>query len=391
MNNRTFLGFHDLTVDEICACALDHLVMDIDSGRLGRFKDMKESENDTETREPHFENRHHLKGRVTDFLVSFLVMLVAMGMADGQQLAAADAVGFEEEEGFSTQGELPSRVTTTGDVEATVVEGIAAAGSQSLRVEGLGTVLIAVGESDAAGPIFASFSLSGTLGAERNGNPRVSIGGAAVELSTSGSDVEVWIRHARGGSIEWINTGNTFSMEQTDWLRLTVRLDAAAGIWDLYQDDQPIGADIGLGAEQFAAIVNIESRGQVETLVDEVLIADENPLFEDADGDGVSDAFELTVGADPTSWDRNQVVGANGESLIEAYLGQGGAPSDSTPTDDFRGAAVSFHRKYGARSNPLLKLYEEEMTMEIFTPMRNEKVTLSLDPDERDESSSHED
>lgn len=312
-------------------------------------------------------------------------------MADGQQLAAADAVGFEEEEGFSTQGELPSRVTTIGDVEATVVEGIAAAGSQSLRVEGLGTVLIAVGESDAADPIFASFSLSGTLGAERNGDPRVSIGGAAVELSTSGSDVEVWIRHARGGSIEWINTGNTFSMEQTDWLRLTVRLDAAAGIWDLYQDDQPIGADIGLGAEQFAAIVNIESRGQVETLVDEVLIADENPLFEDADGDGVSDAFELTVGADPTSWDRNQVVGANGESLIEAYLGQGGAPSDSTSTDDFRGAAVSFHRKYGARSNPLLKLYEEEMTMEIFTPMRNEKVTLSLDPDERDESSSHED
>ena len=342
-----------------------------------------------EKREPRFDKRHQLKGRVTDCLGNFLVtVLVAIGIAAGQPLAAAEVVGFEEEEGFSTQGELPSNVTTSGDVEAAVVDGIAAAGSQSLRVAGLGTVHIAVGDIDAADSIFASFSLSGTLGAERGGNPQVSIGGAAVEFSTSGSDFEVWIRHASGGGAsEWINTGNTFSMEQNEWLRLTVRLDAAEGIWDLYQDDQPIGADIGLRAEPFAAIVNIESRGQAETLVDEVLISDENPLFDDADGDGVSDAFERTVGADPTSWDRNRVVGANGESLLEAYLGHGGPPSDSAPSDDSRGAVVSFHRKYGARSNPLLKLYEEEMTMEIFTPMRNEKVTLSLGADERDEGS----
>ena len=360
--------------------------MDIDRSKLGRFKNIKESKNDMEKRESEFGNGGFLKVRVTDCLGRIFVILVAMALAYGQRVAAAEAVGFETEEGFHAQGELPGSVTTSGDVEAVVVEGIAAAGSQSLSVAGLGTVLIAVGDIDPADSIFASFSLSGTLGADRGGNPKVSIGGAALEFSTSGSDVEIWIRHASADTSEWINTGNTFSMDQNDWLRLTVRLDAAAGIWDLYQDDQPIGADIGLGAEPFAAIVNIDSRGQAETLIDEVMISDENPLFEDADGDGVSDDFERTVGADPTSWDRNRLVGTDGQSLLEAYLGHTSS-SDSTPIHDSGEAVVSFHRKYGARSNPLLKLYEEEMTMEIFTPMRNEKVTLSLGPDDREESS----
>ena len=361
-------------------------MIDIDTGGLGRFKNFKESTDGMDIRKPDFGNGRHVKRRLAHYLSNSLVMLVAMGLAHTQLPAAAKAVGFEAEEGFYPQGELPGSVTTTGKVEVAVVDDVAAAGSQSLSVAGRGAVLIAVGQSDAEGPVFASFSLGGTLGAQREGNPKVSIGGAAVEFSTFGSDVEVWIGHASEGAIEWINTGNSFSMEQNDWLHLTVRLDPPAGIWDLYQDDQPIGADIGLGAEPFAAIVNIESRGPVETLVDEVLISEENPLFEDADGDGISDAFERSVGGDPTSWDRNRLVGANGQSLLEAYLGHA-APPDSTPPQDSDGALVSFHRKYGARSNPLLKLYEEEMTMEIFTPMRNEKVTLSLGTDERDEGS----
>ncbi len=339
-----------------------------------------------EKRELDSGNGLHLKVGVSDCLGRFAIFLAAMGLAYGQPLAAADAIGFEREEGFHVEGELPSAVTTTGTAEATIVEGIAAAGSQSLRVEGPGTVLIAVGDSDAEGPIFASFSISGSLGSERGGNSRVSIGGAAIGFSMTGRDVEVWIRHSSADASEWINSGTTVSREEKEWLRLTVRLDAGAGIWDLYQDDQPIGADIGLGSEPFTGKVYIESRGHAPTRVDEVLISDGNPLFEDVDEDGVSDAFERLVGADPTSWDRNRVVGANGQSLLDAYLGHA-APSDSKPTSDSGGAVVSFHRKYGARSNPLLKLYEEEMTMEVFTPMRNEKVTLLLGSDETEEDS----
>ena len=56
----------------------------------------------------------------------------------------------------------------------------------------------------------------------------------------------------------------------------------------------------------------------------------------------------------------------------------GAPPSDAVDADESGGAVVSFDRKHGARSNPLLKLYEEEMTLEVFTPLQSERVTLTL-------------
>ena len=310
-------------------------------------------------------------------LRGLVMMLLAIGLFEGPLARAEERIGFESEEGFTVAGRLPGTVQTSGGAQAAVVSGVAASGSQSLRVGGEGQVLIALGDGAAAPVIYGSFSINGAPDPEREDNPTVSLGGAQIGFSASGSEGEIWIRHG-GGAPEWIDTGSRFSTGEDRWLRLTVRLDEPRGIWDLYEEDRPIAARIGLGAGASAGIFTVTSRGPGPTLLDELLLSERNPLFEDADGDGIDDAFERSVGADPGSWDRDRIVGADGASLLESYLGHRAPPSDAVDADESGGAVVSFDRKHGARSNPLLKLYEEEMTLEVFTPLQSERVTLTL-------------
>lgn len=319
-------------------------------------------------------------------LRGLVMMLLAIGLFEGPLARAEERIGFESEEGFTVEGRLPGTVRTSGGAQAAVVSGVAAAGSQSLRLGGEGQVLIALGDGAAAPVIYGSFSLNGDPDPEREDNPTVSLGGAQIGFSASGGEGEIWIRHVGSGSSQWIDTGSRLSSGDDLWLRLTVRLDEPRGIWDLYEEGQLIAARIGLGAEGLANILTVTSRGPGPTLLDELLLSEQNPLFEDADGDGIDDAFERSVGADPASWDRDRVVGANGATLLESYLGHQAPPSDALDADESGGAVVSFERKHGARSNPLLKLYEEEMALEVFTPLRSERVTLTLEGSGRDRS-----
>ena len=156
------------------------------------------------------------------------MMLLAIGLFEGPLARAEERIGFESEEGFTVAGRLPGTVQTSGGAQAAVVSGVAASGSQSLRVGGEGQVLIALGDGAAAPVIYGSFSINGAPDPEREDNPTVSLGGAQIGFSASGSEGEIWIRHG-GGAPEWIDTGSRFSTGEDRWLRLTVRLDEAAG------------------------------------------------------------------------------------------------------------------------------------------------------------------
>lgn len=72
---------------------------------------------------------------------------------------------------------------------------------------------------------------------------------------------------------------------------LTVRLDPAAGVWDLYVFQRLVAEDIPLvetrGARQFTL-----SPGAQGAMVMNLTLSDENPLFVDANNNGIDDAFE---------------------------------------------------------------------------------------------------
>lgn len=72
---------------------------------------------------------------------------------------------------------------------------------------------------------------------------------------------------------------------------LTVRLDPAAGVWDLYVFQRLVAEDIPLvenkGARQFTL-----TSGAQGAMVLNLTLSDESPLFVDANHNGIDDAFE---------------------------------------------------------------------------------------------------
>lgn len=74
---------------------------------------------------------------------------------------------------------------------------------------------------------------------------------------------------------------------------LTVRLDPAAGVWDLFVFQKLVAEDVPLsaanGARQFAL-----TAGAQGAWVMNLTMSDENPLFVDANRNGIDDAFEQT-------------------------------------------------------------------------------------------------
>lgn len=79
---------------------------------------------------------------------------------------------------------------------------------------------------------------------------------------------------------------------------LTVRLDPKAGVWDLYAGSRLVFANIALlsGAKPADANKFILRGGTAGAWLVGLVQSDENPIFEDANRNGIDDAFELEQG-----------------------------------------------------------------------------------------------
>lgn len=130
---------------------------------------------------------------------------------------------------------------------------------------------------------------------------------------------------AGGGT--WLPTGQGPLLAATgrsaDWLRLTTRTDYAAQRWDLYFNGRMIAANLGF-VNQAAAFTSLGLSGHTAqtTGFDDLLIAFDNPLFADADHDGMEDAWETAHGLNPALDDRDDDLDADGlTNLLEYILG----------------------------------------------------------------------
>jgi len=107
-----------------------------------------------------------------------------------------------------------------------------------------------------------------------------------------------------------------------EWLRLTVRSDYAGKTWDLYLNGRMIAADLGFINRTVAAFTGLGLTGHttLATGFDDLLVAFDNPLFADADHDGMDDTWETARRLNPTLNDRDGDPDHDGLTNVREYI-----------------------------------------------------------------------
>ncbi len=136
-----------------------------------------------------------------------------------------------------------------------------------------------------------------------------------------------------------------------DWLRLTVRADYATKKWDWYLNGTMLVADAGFTdtAINNLTVFKLAGHPGVPTGFDDFAAALENPLFIDADKDGMADAWETAHGLDPETNDRNGDLDGDGLTNIQEYV-LGTDPDN--PDSDGDGMPDGWEVRHGL--NPLV-------------------------------------
>ncbi len=128
------------------------------------------------------------------------------------------------------------------------------------------------------------------------------------------------------GGGTWFPTGEGPALDPsgrtTDWLRLTARADYSSKQWDLYFNGQMIAADLGFIDNTSTAFTGLGLSGHptLATGFDDLLVAFDNPLFADADHDGMDDAWETAHGLNPALNDRNGDFDQDGVTNLQEYI-----------------------------------------------------------------------
>ena len=107
-----------------------------------------------------------------------------------------------------------------------------------------------------------------------------------------------------------------------NWARLTVRADYTAKKWDLYLGGTMMAAEVGFvdnTVTEFSAFT-LFGHASVPSGLDDFLAGFENPLFADADHDGMDDAWETAHGLNPALNDRNGDKDGDGLTNIQEYV-----------------------------------------------------------------------
>jgi hypothetical protein len=144
-----------------------------------------------------------------------------------------------------------------------------------------------------------------------------------------------------------------------DWLRLTLREDYAAKRWDLYVNAQLVAADLGFADYATSGFTQFQLIGHASaaSAADDFFAGFENPLFVDADKDGMDDAWESRNGLDPTTNDRTRDADGDGVTAIGEYR------SGTSPTDFFNGVQPQVEPMNGGGPGP-----DDELAMRILKP-----------------------
>jgi hypothetical protein len=141
---------------------------------------------------------------------------------------------------------------------------------------------------------FVSFQLHGSQ------TTIVDIGGARLGLTaspTTGS-LQLMFDDSAAGTLQWktlnfhAGTGSYGGKKLAALPTLTVRLDPATSTWDLYSGSRLLADNLPMiAAKKDQRQFVVRAGGEGAWLMG-LVMADENPLYEDANANGIDDAFE---------------------------------------------------------------------------------------------------
>ncbi|HND60306.1 MAG TPA: fibronectin type III domain-containing protein [Opitutaceae bacterium] len=235
-----------------------------------------------------------------------------------------DSVGFEAEEGFAP-GAVDGQLGWTAAAGAIIVADPVRTGGQSLRVAAsAATREFQIPDSGItftdvfARPAAAADALHGVF---------LETEAAAVALVAKDGRGEIYVCDGNGaGGGTWSGTGVTAALASTgqtqDWLRVTLRTDHSSERWDISVDGRLVAVDLGAirAAGEGSEIVTLSCGSSAGAVFDDLLVAPDNPVFADADLDGMDDAWETAQGLDPQHNDRDGDPDGDGIKNIREFL-----------------------------------------------------------------------
>ncbi len=171
------------------------------------------------------------------------------------------------------------------------------------------------------------------------------------------------------GGGTWFSAGDILLLDQSDqtgWHRITLRFNLVADSWDLYIDGKLLAVDLGFAKalSPNSTAINIYGTNSGTAYLDAFSLTTSNPLFQDADSDGISDDYETFYKLDSSTNDRDLDPDLDGLTNIEEYM---------YDTDPFASNIVSI--EIPANSN-LTKINEVDGNLEVI----NDNILLFSGP-----------
>jgi hypothetical protein len=269
-------------------------------------------------------------------------------------------MGFEAPE-FEIGKGVPQGSGWTAEGDVLVSGEQSASGKQSILIESQGCLAREIERH--AGLVFRDVAVLPVY--ENVAKTVLDLGGAQLGYQKVGregvicaydGDTPVLIDKKRYSLPEGDNLGE-------DWVRVTVRIDYAQGVWDLYLDGEPVKSRLRLGDERRRVSFSGSDAGG--SYYDGYLEANANPLFPDTDQDGMPDAEEKAMGLNAYADDRDEDKDCNGVSNVREFFGEdesnlkGGSasPANYVFVDNANGSdRNSGRRSYGGSEGPKASL-----------------------------------
>ncbi len=152
--------------------------------------------------------------------------------------------------------------------------------------------------------------------------PTVEVEGAVIgfryDETAQASELLVATGSDRTRGFEWYSSGAYLAHNEdgsvAGHLPVMLRVDRAAGVWDLYLYNRMRLADLPLleGQGKF----RLKTVGKGDTSIASLRIGDDNPLFEDEDLDGIEDSFSKRY----PGKGRGDALEGTGSTLLVEYL-----------------------------------------------------------------------
>lgn len=278
-----------------------------------------------------------------------LTQLVGALTVSGIALAGID---FESDEGFIPQQDISktSGWSATGGRVA-ITDRDARSGTQSLEISANATAIYSIPANpwpSAEKIAWVDFWIKPQADTSAEPSTTLDADGSRLAFIKQDGRGMIYAYNPDGkGSGDSLSSGISFSLDaaghSAEWIHVTLRQDFQGQTWDLFLDGRPALGNLRMDNSTPKAGPSGFTLGSPKggsTLLDTWSLTFSNPLFADADNDGIPDTFERAFGYDPYLSSRNGNLDPAGALEFQKFLesvrrSQGAIGSASTNNGRF--------------------------------------------------------